>query len=139
MKVGLRLSAIRGLELTQEGIMPINGIWFSDPNPAEFVQFKLTNKSQSLRISEISIESTSSQSYHVACSLGYVFFRNLPVGRSIIKEDNDNSTRRDVFKTSIHVRAGQTMLLRIYLSSASTSLAKPFHISNMKLTMDTFE
>ena len=137
--IPLRLSAIRGLELTQEGIMPINGIWSSDPNPAEFVQFKLTNKSQSLRISEISIESSSSQSYHVACSLGYDFFRNLPVGQRIIKEDNDNSTRRDVFKTSIHVRAGQTMLLRIYLSSASTSLAKPFHISNMKLTMDTFE
>ena len=137
--IQLKLSAIRGLELTQEGIRPIGDVWSSDPNPFEYVQFKLTNKSQSLRITEISIESSASQSYKLACSLGNDFFRNLTIGQRVAKDDTDNSLCRETFKTSFHIRSGQTMLFRLYLASASTSLAKPFLLSEIKLKMETFE
>lgn len=138
--INLKLSAIRGLELTHNGVMPIGGIWSPDPTIGEYVQLKLTNKDKAIRINEISLSTTSSQTYKVSCALGYDFFRNLTVGqRDVNDETADNSQRTDSFKTSIHLTPGQTMLIRLYIASPSTSLAMPFHIGGMKISMDTFE
>lgn len=138
--INLKLSALKGLELTPTGVMPIGEIWSPDPTAGEYVQLKLTNKSKAVRINEISLTTTASQTYKISCALGYDFFRNLTVGqREVNDETSDNSLRTDTFKTSIHLLPDQTMLMRMYIASPSTSLAKPFHIGGMKISMDTFE
>lgn len=136
----LRLSSIRGLELTANGVMPIGGIWSTDPTNGEYVQLKLINKEKYLRVSNISLTTTSSQQYSIKCALGYDFFRNLTVGqRDANLESTSNAPRTDSFNTSIHLAPGQAMLIRLHLASSATSLALPFHISNVAITADIFE
>lgn len=140
-RLSASLSSIRGLELADVGVLPLRGTWPSAPDKSEYVQMRITSNDKQLLIRNLSISSSPSQSFRVACSLGNDFYREIVMGQRVVSEvDNASRHRTDSFDTSIPLLPNQTILVRIYPASVDMSPdVKPFVISSVGLAVDTFE
>lgn len=113
-ELSAKLTAIKGLTLTDKGFLPTTGSWPSeiDENADRFIQFTLTAGSRFVKIRNFSITTSADCSYRVSCALGKDFYRSKVIGER--QRPTDGTTSADSFSTSVTLKPGQNLLVRIY-------------------------
>lgn len=136
-----RLASARGLELTGNGgFLPMRGAWTAEPDYGSYIQLRINNGENTLRIGKMSISSSSEHTYKTLCSLGTDFFRSKDIGQRGIDETEPHGFfKTDTFYTGIVLKPYETLYVRLYIGSSITLPATPFIVSNMTFDVDTIE
>lgn len=109
-----KLTTIKGLTFTDKGFTSLLGYWPSeiDENGDRYIQFTFTAGGRAVKIRNVALKASGDFSYRMAAALGKDFYRNKVIGERQHAVDADFSS--DSFSTSIYLKPGQNLLVRIY-------------------------
>lgn len=133
-ELSAKLSAIKGLVMTDKGFAPIPGAWPSeiDENADRFIQFTLTAGSRAIKIRNLALTSSADCSYRIVCALGKDFYRSKVIGER--QHPAPGPTSSDDFSTSVALKPGQNLLVRIYPWRQDSSADATFNVKNLAIT-----
>lgn len=113
-ELSAKLSAIKGLTPADGAFTTEDGAWPAeiDENGDRFIQFTLTAGGRAVKIRSVSLKTSGDISYRLVCAYGKDFYRNKVLGER--QRPVDQSVTSDSYSTSVTIRPGQSLLVRIY-------------------------
>ena len=138
-ELNAKVSLLKGMTVSEDGFNTESGFWPSeiDENGERYVQLTLTAGSRTLRIKNFALKTTGSFSYRASYAFGKDFFHNMVIGeRQAPVEDNFSE---DSYKTSISLKPGQSLLVRLYPWSRNTTDKAVFNIKDISIDASAVE
>ena len=112
--LSVKLSTISGLKEEDGAFVPTEGFWPAEIDEVSnrYIQIRLTAGSKDIRINKISLKTSGSFCYRMACSLGNDFFQRATMGeRHFCSHEAMTS---DSYVMLRRIKAGKTLLIRIF-------------------------
>lgn len=136
-----RLASARGLELTDKGgFLPVRGAWTPEPDYGSYIQLRIVNGENALRINKMSISTSAEHTYKAQCAFGTDFFRCKDIGQRGIEETEPHGFfKTDTFRAGVTLRPYEALFVRLYLGSSITIPATPFIVSGITFDVDAVE
>lgn len=134
-----KFSAIKGLTVADKGFAPEAGLWPEeiDESGDRFIQLTLTVGSRTVRLRNISLRTSGDFSYRMSCSLGKDFYRMKVIGER--QHPVDAPMSADSFNTSIILKPGQSLLVRLYPWRTEASKTALFNLKDIAVSAIAIE
>ncbi len=130
--IDLKLTHLKGLTIQNDDLLIDGNIWPAeiDEDGNRFIQFKISTEDKIVFLKNISLSTSGNMCYRMSYAYGNDFFYRTIIGERT--KESLSPLSNDSFTTSIRIKPGEDVLIRIYPWSRTTTQNQPFKLQNLK-------